>query len=316
MPTTAAAVSFQEIAPAHPSWSALKADPGVGLSFLGIDTLDGNRVDAACWQPEAAEPANTVLIIAVHGSGGNFTRKPCSTVGSGLSAAGHAVLAINTRQHDAQVNSDNFFDVAQDIEAAVYTGRALGYRKIVLLGHSLGSIQCQFYAATHWNQGVKGVILTGMFGNLPWKSRHLLIQDQTRYRLLADSAREAVHHGDSTVPLADAMPSHSGAPSAVTAQHFLTYRDEEVSAAVGPYWIKRIPVPILMVRDEADLVIQPFEPQMLMGAAQEPDALPPEVRYVVLPNPAERSLEAHGFADTGPQLVAILCAWLGELGTE
>jgi pimeloyl-ACP methyl ester carboxylesterase len=75
------------------------------------------------------------------------------------------------------VNTDNFFEVHRDIEAAVATVRALGYRSILLQGHSLGTVQVEFYAATDWDPTIKAVILTGAFGRLPWKSRHILIQD-------------------------------------------------------------------------------------------------------------------------------------------
>jgi pimeloyl-ACP methyl ester carboxylesterase len=57
------------------------------------------------------------------------------------------------RRFDA-INTDNFFDVRRDIDAAVQTGRALGYKRLVLQGHSLGNIQVQFYAATNWDGSV------------------------------------------------------------------------------------------------------------------------------------------------------------------
>ena len=72
---------------------------------------------------------------------------------------GYASLAINTRQHDDKINSDNFFDVRRDIEAALQVARALGYKKLVLQGHSLGNIQVQFYAATNWDRDIQAVIL-------------------------------------------------------------------------------------------------------------------------------------------------------------
>ena len=62
-----------------------------------------------------------------------------------------------------------------------------------------------------------------------------------------------------------------GIETPITAQHFLTYRDEQASAADGTYWIPRIPRPILIVRDEADGVVLPFEPYMLLSAAQAED---------------------------------------------
>src|SRR5262249_14886829 len=118
------------------------------------------------------------MIVQVHGSGGNLSSLPLRAIARALSARGYAALSISTRQHDEHVNTDNFFDVRRDIEAAVATAKALGYRSIVLPGHSLGTIPVVFYAATDWDPTIKAVILTGAFGRLPWKSRHILIQDE------------------------------------------------------------------------------------------------------------------------------------------
>jgi hypothetical protein len=67
-----------------------------------------------------------------------------------------------------------------------------------------------------------------------------------------------------------------GIETPVTPQHFLTYRDEQASAADGTYWIRRIPRPILILRDEADGVVLPFEPYVLLSAARADGSLVPE----------------------------------------
>src|SRR6202011_3205554 len=125
--------------------------PGASLRFLSIKAIDGFKVQAALWQPENKPPAETTMIVEVHGSGGNLASLPLRAIARALSAEGYAALSISTREHDEHVNTDNFFDVRRDIEAAVATVRALGYRPIVLQGHSLGTIQVAFYAATDWD---------------------------------------------------------------------------------------------------------------------------------------------------------------------
>jgi pimeloyl-ACP methyl ester carboxylesterase len=55
--------------------------------------------------------------------------------------------------------------VRRDIEAAVVTVKALGYKSIVLYGHSLGTVQVEFYAATDWDPTIKAVILTARSGD-------------------------------------------------------------------------------------------------------------------------------------------------------
>jgi hypothetical protein len=65
----------------------------------------------------------------------------------------------------------------------------------VLQGHSLGTVQVEFDAATDWDPAIKAVILTGAFGKLPWKSRHILIQDEGNYKALVDASLGALKAG-------------------------------------------------------------------------------------------------------------------------
>ena len=222
------------------------------------------------------------------------------------------MLGINTRQSGTRVNTDNFLDVRRDLEAAAYTARALGYRTLVLHGHSLGNIQVQFYAATNWEKDIKAVILTGMFGNLPWKSRHLLIQDEERFAALRDAALKALGEGKEGELLPGGMRRTGGQAEPLTAHHFLTYRASESSAADGTYWIARLPYPVLMVRDEGDMTVQSFEPYMLLAAARAHGSLVPSIKYVLLPNHRGPNPDGHFFSDNREPLASTIIAWLRE----
>ena len=98
----------------------------------------------------------------------------------------------------------------------------------------------------------------------------------------------------------------------VTAQHFLTYRDEHASVADSTYWIPRIPHPVLMLRDEADGGILPFEPSMLLSAAHAEGSLADDFTYLPVPNRRTPSREGHLFADTTQPLIEAVSAWLAE----
>ena len=286
--------------------------PGATLRFLSIKTLDRSTVQAALWQSAGKPPAETTIFVQVHGSGANFTELPLRSIARAFSARGYAALTISTRQHDEHVNTDNFFDVRHDIEAAVATVKALGYKTIVLEGHSLGTVQMEYYAATTWDPAVKGVILTGPFGNLPWKSRNILIQNDEAYKALADAAAQSLHAGTAGELLPIKMPYLGGVQSPVTAQHFLTYRDERSSAADGTYWIRRIPNPILLARDQADGVVLPFEPYMLLSAAHAEGSLVPSITYVVVPDTHPASAAGHIFTDNTDALVDTVAHWLSD----
>src|SRR5262249_5597951 len=72
-----------------------QASPGTNLRFLAIKAIDGFRVDAALWQPEANSPSSTTLIVGVHGFGGNFfSGSPIAAVSPLLAANGYGVLTI------------------------------------------------------------------------------------------------------------------------------------------------------------------------------------------------------------------------------
>jgi hypothetical protein len=157
-------------------------------------------------------------------------------------------------------------------------------------------------------------MLLAPFANLPWKTRNILVQDEASYKQLNTAARAMLHEGR----IADRMPLtmgyYTGERVPVTAQHFLTYRSDAVSAADGTFWIRRVPKPILIVRDAADVVIQPFEPHMLLSAANAEGALPPDVQFHLVPNSRPPSLAGHSFPDTKDQLVATITRWLESKG--
>ncbi len=308
----AASIEYETASPPAGLPDDMQALPGASLQFLSIKAIDGFKVQAALWQPETKPPAETTMIVEVHGSGGNLASFPIRALARGLSAKGYAALSISRRQHDEHVNTDNFFDVRRDIEAAVATVRALGYRSIVLLGHSLGTGQVQYYAATDWDPTIKAVILTGAFGKLPWKSRHILIQDEDNYKALAEASLAALKAGKADEVLPFKMRWLGGIETAVTAPHFVTYRDERTSAADGTFWISRIPRPILIVRDEADGLVLPFEPYMLLSAARAEGSLVPSVKYVLVPNHRPPSREGHLFTDNTEALIDAVSTWLAE----
>jgi len=289
------------------------APVGVNLRFLTIKALDDSRVEAALWQPGNRPVNATPLVVTVHGSGGSFHGNPNAFLSAGLAAKGYGVLGINPRQTGARVNADNFLDVRRDLEAAVYTARALGYRTLVLHGHSLGNIQVQFYAASNWEKDIKAVILTGMFGNLPWKSRHLLVQDEQNWKELLETAMQALRSARDDQVMPVQMSWIGGEKVPVTGRHFLTYRAESSSAADGTYWIRRVPYPILMVRDEGDAVVQAFEPYMLLSAATTSGSLVPAIKYVMVPNKVRGPAE-HTFVNNREPLVNAVAGWLAERG--
>jgi pimeloyl-ACP methyl ester carboxylesterase len=288
-----------------------QATPGTSLQFLAIKAIDGFRINAALWQPGGKQPADTTLVVMALGDN-NYHSPPQSTLGRGLAEKGYAALAINTRNHDGNIYSQNFLDLRRDIEAAVQTARALGYRSLVLQGHSQGNIHVQFYAATSWDRDIKGVILLGAFANLPWKTRNLLVQNEENFSALIDASAKALRGGTLGAELPVKMHSFTGQDVPITAQHFLTYRWDKTSVADGTFWIHRIPNSILLVRDQSDAFIPPFEPYMLLSAAHSEGSLVAGIKYVMLPNSKPPSPQSHYFIGNEQALINAVAGWLAE----
>jgi hypothetical protein len=142
---------------------------GVSLKFLVIKAIDGFQIDGALWAASGRQASDTTLIMMVHGSGGSYQRAPESALGWRLASIGYAALAISTRQHDDGINTDNFFDVCRDIDAAVSDRAAAGLQTVgppgtqpgqcpgaVLRSHSLGpGYQRRGLARSVWQPAVE-----------------------------------------------------------------------------------------------------------------------------------------------------------------
>lgn len=312
--TVASAITYQETERPEGLDGSFGEGTSATPTFLELTTLDGNKVDAVLWEPPGGADPDATLVISVHGSGSSYAGNPIVFLAPGLAEEGRPVLAINTRQSGERVNTDNFFDIANDIEAAFYTARDMGYDTIVLHGQSLGNIQVQYFAATHWDDAIKGVFLTGPFADLPWKSRHILVQDEENFTALIDTAVEALRAGEKDAIMDVEMGWITGQQVPLTAQHFLTYRLTDTSSAVGTYWIKRVPVPMLLVRDEGDAIVRDFEPYMLLSAARSENSLVPDIEYVMIGNDGGLSPAAHDFGTNRDELVETVDAWLDNHG--
>ena len=311
---TAASIDYQFTSRPSDLSDDFKSIDGVDVKFLSLKAIDGNTIAGALWHPQGKPAGDTTLVVMIHGSGGSYRRAPESALGGRLAAKGYAALAIDTRQHDGNINTENFFDVRRDIDAAVYSARALGYRKIVLQGHSLGNIQVQFYAATNWDRDIKAVMLLGAFANLPWKTRNVLVQNEPRFQQLIASATKALRDGKLDTPLDVKMSYFTGQDVPVTAQHFLTYRWDKTSIADGTTWIKRVPYPVLLVRDQADALVQAFETHTLLDAAHVEGSLVQGIELVVLPSSRPPGLKGHYFDGNEQPLADTLVRWLAARG--
>jgi len=124
----------------------------VGLQVAGLEKwLDGFWCHG--------EEKSNVLMIVVHGMGGNFYGSRLKKeLMSRCTQENIDVFTFNNRGAGWGVQNERFSDCLADIDAAVKFARKEGYRKIVLLGHSTGCQKITFYQARRQLRIVKALV--------------------------------------------------------------------------------------------------------------------------------------------------------------
>ena len=82
----AASVEYRFVARPAGISNDLQPPLGSSLKFLSIKAADDFVVDASLCQPEANKRSETTLVLMVHGSGGDYSRAPNSTLDQALAA--------------------------------------------------------------------------------------------------------------------------------------------------------------------------------------------------------------------------------------
>ena len=141
------------------------------VDLISATNADGIRLDGAFFVPpvdaETIAPVDAILLI--HGSRGSFSEPNTREMAEDLRRIGYACLALNTTAHDtvwANPSNGAYYgnayeiidDTCRDLKAGVDYLWDAGYRRIALLGHSMGAVRVAYYAATQADQRVAAVI--------------------------------------------------------------------------------------------------------------------------------------------------------------
>jgi pimeloyl-ACP methyl ester carboxylesterase len=130
-------------------------------------TADNERLHGALFTPERT-PSDLALLF-VHGVAMNFYLPPLFTFGQELASRGFHSFVINTRGHDwisragnlAKFGGsayENLEDCLPDLDGALDYLKQQRYRRIILIGHSLGAIKSIIYQGTRRRSDVVGIV--------------------------------------------------------------------------------------------------------------------------------------------------------------
>ena len=141
------------------------------VDLVSITASDGIRLDGAFLEPKGTPQPGAAIdaVLLVHGSSANFYTASTLGMAEDLSNQGYAALSMNTAAHDTvwYNRSDNsYYGVAYeildrsrlDLRAGIDFLWERGYRRIAILGHSMGAVRVVYYAAMEDDDRVQAVI--------------------------------------------------------------------------------------------------------------------------------------------------------------
>ncbi len=141
------------------------------VDLIRLTAADGMELDGAFFEPSPdAKPDGPIdAVLCIHGSGRNFYTAATANMANDLRNRGYGALTLNTRGHDtvwvdrqtgvAEGNAYEILDTGrQDQRAGIDYLASLGYRRIGILGHSMGAVKVTYYAATEADDRVAAVI--------------------------------------------------------------------------------------------------------------------------------------------------------------
>jgi alpha-beta hydrolase superfamily lysophospholipase len=168
--------------------------------ILTFTTAHNERLHGALLTPPNKK-SDTALIF-VHGVAMNFYLPPLFNFGQELSQRGHHSFIINTRGHDWISRAgnlskfggsayENLEDCLPDLDGAFDYLQQQGYRRFVLIGHSLGAIKSIIYQGTRQRAEVVGIVSC----SAPKQFYSERIARQPQFRELIEQAEAMVAEG-------------------------------------------------------------------------------------------------------------------------
>jgi pimeloyl-ACP methyl ester carboxylesterase len=163
-------------------------------------TSDNERLHGALLTPPRS-PADLALVF-VHGVAMNFYLPPLFLFGQELAARGYHCFVINTRGHDWICRAGNLTrfggaayeyleDCLADLDGALAFLAARGYRRFVLVGHSLGAIKSIIYQGTRRRSDMAGIVSC----SAPKQFYSERVARQPKFRELIEQAESMVSDG-------------------------------------------------------------------------------------------------------------------------
>jgi pimeloyl-ACP methyl ester carboxylesterase len=171
----------------------LAPGPRVVTRVVDVATGGGRTLQGLFYAPENVDPRRPALIL-IGGRTADTLQSSTHWMGVRLAAKGLAVFAPGLRISGvAGFQASNFAEVAEDIGHWVDRAASLGYRRIVLTGHSNGGVWISHYMALTQDPRVVGMAYFAPTRDSPTFAR---AEEGAQYERHLQTARDAIARGD------------------------------------------------------------------------------------------------------------------------
>ncbi len=264
--------------------------------LLTFNAADGFLINAVLVSGEFKKEKdlyNSPIVLLVHGVLGHFlARGTPRLLPNALVERGISSLSINTRlAFTGQIFGGGIFDDSVlDIEAAVDALVGEGFKKIYVLGWSLGANITVYYAVRGAHKNVKGLILEGCSSSLPLSHKRRLDKWNSipSYEHIYDIAKKVLSHDPSETKNDRIFivyrawgPSFNPSDAEMFTYRTWWYmRSPEALNAKTNEIIPGVKVPVLFIHGERDDVVAAEEVQELLGILKKSGNKKAELSFI------------------------------------
>ena len=233
----------------------------------------------------------------------NFYLPPLAVFGQAIAERGYHSFVINTRGHDwvnragdltafGGATYETFEDSAMDLDGALECLTRQGYKRFILIGHSLGCIKSLMYQGSRRRRDVVGVVSC----SCPKQFYSARAMEQPEFKRLMAQAEEMVAHGKGEEIL---WAPASGAMAMFCARTYVNKYGKHENNDVRPH-AGRLGCPHLAIAGGAE---HPFFPEYAKELAEASGA---NGTYRIVPG------SNHFYDKHEPEVIEMITHWLEE----
>ena len=207
----------------------------------------GRSVQGAMFSPARYIDPDTAVVL-VHGVENFWYVGPTMFLATSLAGRGFTTFGYNGAHSGPTFRWSTFEAAVQEVDDAIRLMKQRGFKRIVLIGHSLGTPIIEYYAGHLPDALLSAIGVYGPHISIPAVTRDSLLGPEL-YKTFRDQCRTLVDEGKGREIR---LLPYRTSTIITSAETFLSYRDVDTSkAAVGPA-LRNIAVPMLIVYDAAD----------------------------------------------------------------